>query len=97
MVFEGQSVLVSFTPYTIYYEIRSELGDLKHSKSWNFFDLVKSFGPNEWNWVVESCNLTLLAICITLSNIDRLTVIRLILLAMVENAFVACQQNIYTF
>ena len=52
MVFEGQTVLVSFTPYTIYYEIRSGRGDLKHAKSWIIFHLVKSLGPNEWDWGV---------------------------------------------
>ena len=42
-VFEGQTVLVRFTPYTLYYKIRSELPDLKHAKSWIFFSLGETF------------------------------------------------------
>ena len=61
MFFEGQTVLVSFTPYTLYYKIRSDWGDLKHAKSWIIFHLVKSLGPNKWEKLVEQGFLGLLA------------------------------------
>ena len=69
-VFEGQTVLVSFTPYTLHHKIRSELGDLKHAKSWIFFHLVKSLCPNEWENVWEPCNLALLANWHTLNALE---------------------------
>ena len=41
MIFEGQTVLLNFTPYTLYYKLQSELARLKNAKSWIFFHLVK--------------------------------------------------------
>ena len=40
------------------------------------FHLVKSLGPNEWNWGVENFNLILLAICITLMSTAVETVMK---------------------
>ena len=61
MVFEGQTVLVSFTPYRDSMKIQSEWWDLKQVKSWIFFCLMEPSRSKEGDQAFKQFELRLLA------------------------------------